>query len=84
MNVNSMNAPTCGAGPSDVKDFDYFCRAQLAHTALFAQCVVRAVESLISAEGTGSEWRFVAAAVETGVGGGFDFGTGRGLGLAWL
>ena len=68
--VNSMTASTGGAGPSDVKDFDDFCQAELAYTALLAQGVVNTVESLIFAEGTGSEGRFGAAAFEIGAGGG--------------
>ena len=67
MNVDSMNAPVCGTGPSDVDDLDDFCRAQLAHAELLAQGVVRAVESFISAEGTGPEWRFGVAVAEVGV-----------------
>ena len=62
-----MNAPTCGTGPSDVEDFDDFCRAQLAHAALLAQGVMNIVKSLVFAEGTGSEGGFEAAAVEIGV-----------------
>ena len=78
---NSMTASTGGAGPSDVEDFDDFCRTQLAYTTLLAQGVVNTVESLIFAEGTGSEGRFGAAAVEIGVGGG-GVGKEQGFGLA--
>ena len=67
MNVDSMNASACGTGPSDVDDLDDFCRAQFAHAALLAQGVVGAIESFVSAEGTGPEWRFVVAVARVGV-----------------
>ena len=68
MNVDSMNASACGTGPSDVDDLDDFCRAQFAHAALLAQGVVGTIESFVSAEGTGPEWRFgvAVAGVEVG------------------
>ena len=70
--VNSMTASTGGAGPSDVEDFYDFCQAQLAYAALLAQGVVNTIESLIFAEGTGSEEGFGAAAVGIGAGGGLE------------
>ena len=71
--VDSMNASTCWAGQSDVEDFDDFRQAQLAYAALLAQGLMNAVETFISAEGTGSEWGFGAAAVEIGAGGGGEW-----------
>ena len=62
-----MNASACWTRPSDVDDLDDFCRAQFAHATLLAQGVVGAVESFVSAEGTGPEWRFVVAVAGVGV-----------------
>ena len=67
--IGIMNASACGARPSDVKDFDDFCQAQLAYAALLAQGIMNNVESFICAEGTGSDWSFGAAIVEVGAGG---------------
>ena len=69
---NRMSASTGGAGPSDVEDFDDLCQAQLAHAALLAQGVVNIFESLMFAEGAGSDGGFGAVVVEVGAGkGGF-------------
>ena len=64
---NRMPASRGGAGPSDVKDFDDICQAQLAHVALLAQGVVNIVESLKFAEGTRSAWGIRVAVAEVGV-----------------
>ena len=62
-----MNASACGTGLRDVDDLDNFCQAQFAHAAWLAQGVVGTVESFVSAEGTGPEWRFVVAVAGVGM-----------------
>ena len=84
LGFNRMTAPTGGAGPSDVEDFDDLCRAQLAHAALLAQGVVNNVESLClqREHGMMGGLELVLLKLERR-GGDLEWEQG-GFGLAWL